>query len=208
MSITPLARRLLLMITSFTLVFALIWAGLTTYAIGLETRIARDWMDLVERCRAAIETGIPLNTVGLEPAQIVSMPPDSRPALHRRVLSHPGGRYAIDEQEFAAGAGVERSCEVTISDYRIGPTKREAAVLYYDFLQLMTGLLLAETHWQAEILPIPQMALRAFEPRTPKNEGCMVKTVIAVTLETHNVSVTTAEMLGCSGPSMLSGTAA
>lgn len=208
MVVTPLARRLVLMLTSFALVFALIWAGMMTYAHGLETRIARDWMDLVERCRTAIETGIPLDTAGLEPAQIISMPPSSRPTLHKRLLSHPGGRYVIEEEEFAAGDGVERSCRVAISDYRIGPTKREAAVLYYDFLQLMTGLLIAETHWQAEILPIPQMALRAFEPRAPKNEGCMVKSVVIVALETHDIEVTTAEMPGCSGPSMLSGTAA
>ncbi len=55
MVVTPLARRLVLMLTSFALVFALIWAGMMTYAHGLETRIARDWMDLVERCRTAIE---------------------------------------------------------------------------------------------------------------------------------------------------------
>ena len=208
MVVTPLARRLVLMLTSFTLVFALIWAGMMTYAHGLETRIARDWMDLVERCRTAIEAGIPLDTAGLEPAQIISMPPSSRPTLHARLLSHPGGRYVIEEEEFAAGDGVERSCRVAISDYRIGPTKREAAVLYYDFLQLMTGLLIAETHWQTVALPIPKLAFRTFEPREQRYEGCVVRTIGSISLETHDITVTTAEMPGCSGPSMLSGTAA
>lgn len=198
-------RSVVLLLVSFTIVSAAICIGLLANAISQETRIARDWMVLVERCRAAIESGLPLDTSELVPAEISRIVPDTSRPSGERILAFPNGRYAITEREFSTGTGVNRVCAVGIVDEWNGPTKREAAVLFYDFAQLAHRLYQDETHWGTKILGGPDFADHGFEPRQPRYEGCMVKSTIFIILETHKVVTTTTEMPGCSGPSFLSG---
>lgn len=196
-------RSLTLILLSFLAVSAGIWIALLLNAASLETRIARDWMVLVDRCRTSVETGASLNISGLQPAEILRVGAEMSAPLHQRVLAFPNGRYAIEESEFATREGTQRSCSVRIRDYRDGPTKREAAVLFYDFAQLAHELYRSETHWGAEILAGPQFAAHAFEPRAPRPDGCRVKSSVLVVLETHEVVAATVETEGCGGPSLL-----
>ncbi|MGO1121113.1 hypothetical protein ACTL6U_20625 [Rhodovibrionaceae bacterium A322] len=221
------ARRKLRYIIAVTIFFSVLAVGVSTAIVQNGNRstansvnstidefhlktLARQWENLLTRCRNAVENGIAIDKDGL--SEIALSDEEAYQWKYKygtqsdrwRVLGKNGARFAIIEQESKTWDNYNRNCVVDIAPGQHPLTLNEEAYLLRALIHNRARAISLGTHEAlAATIVFPSMTL-AFGPKENNPSNC--KVIIATIADQKSLSfrTTVGEQLingPCGGPS-------